>query len=136
MTAAVPHFCALQKEILLSDIIVCSVAYILTFAITASTVFLSLKVAQLVFCFLHCLLHLIFTTGTIISSYVSFIIYPCVQPFVTIVLYALAGTVGFVTHYLIPQLRKHHPWLWISHPVLKTKEYYQFEPRGQCPYCM
>lgn len=52
------------------------------------------------------------------------------QPFVTIVLYALAGTVGFVTHYLIPQLRKHHPWLWISHPVLKTKEYDQFEPRG------
>ncbi|XP_008427418.1 pecanex-like protein 1 isoform X3 [Poecilia reticulata] len=82
-----------MKEILLSDLVVCSVAYILTFAITASTVFLSLK------------------------------------PFVTIVLYALAGTVGFVTHYLIPQLRKHHPWLWISHPVLKTKEYYQFEPR-------
>ncbi|XP_029030939.1 pecanex-like protein 1 isoform X2 [Betta splendens] len=82
-----------MKEILLSDVVVCSVAYILTFAITASTVFLSLK------------------------------------PFVTIVLYALAATVGFVTHYLIPQLRKHHPWLWISHPVLKTKEYYQFEPR-------
>ncbi|XP_054654298.1 pecanex-like protein 2 isoform X2 [Dunckerocampus dactyliophorus] len=82
-----------MKEILLSDAIVCSLAYILTFAITASTVFLSLK------------------------------------PFVTIVLYALAGTVGFVTHYLIPQLRKHHPWLWISHPVLKTKEYHQFEPR-------
>ncbi|XP_072292501.1 pecanex-like protein 2 isoform X1 [Eucyclogobius newberryi] len=82
-----------MKEILLSDLVVCSVAYILTFAITTSTVFLSLK------------------------------------PFVTIVLYALAGTVGFVTHYLIPQLRKHHPWLWISHPVLKTKEYYQFEPR-------
>ncbi|KAM3863094.1 pecanex-like protein 2 [Diretmus argenteus] len=82
-----------MKDILLSDVVVCSVAYILTFAITASTVFLSLK------------------------------------PFVTIVLYALAGTVGFVTHYLIPQLRKHHPWLWISHPVLKTKEYHQFEPR-------
>ncbi|XP_061646869.1 pecanex-like protein 2 isoform X1 [Phyllopteryx taeniolatus] len=82
-----------MKEILLSDVIVCSLAYILTFAVTASTVFLSLK------------------------------------PFVTIVLYALAGTVGFVTHYLIPQLRKHHPWLWISHPLLKTKEYHQFEPR-------
>ncbi|KAJ3610686.1 hypothetical protein NHX12_022778, partial [Muraenolepis orangiensis] len=82
-----------MKEILLSDVVVCSVAYILTFALTASTVFLSLK------------------------------------PFVTIVLYALAGTVGLVTHYLIPQLRKHHPWLWISHPVLKTKEYHQFEPR-------
>uniref|UniRef100_A0A8C5FW89 Pecanex-like protein n=1 Tax=Gadus morhua TaxID=8049 RepID=A0A8C5FW89_GADMO len=85
--------CGLQKEILMSDIVVCSVAYILTFALTASTVFLSLK------------------------------------PFVTIVLYALAGTVGLVTHYLIPQLRKHHPWLWLSHPVLKTKEFHQFEPR-------
>uniref|UniRef100_A0A3Q1JH41 Pecanex-like protein n=1 Tax=Anabas testudineus TaxID=64144 RepID=A0A3Q1JH41_ANATE len=93
LPAALPPSCALQKEILVSDVVVCSVAYILTFAITASTVFLSLK------------------------------------PFVTIVLYALAGTVGFVTHYLIPQLRKHHPWLWISHPVLKTKEYHQFEPR-------
>ncbi|XP_038846859.1 pecanex-like protein 2 [Salvelinus namaycush] len=81
------------KEILLSDLVVCSIAYILTFAITSSTVFLSLK------------------------------------PFVTIVLYALAGTVGFVTHYLIPQLRKHHPWLWISHPVLKSNEYSQYEPR-------
>uniref|UniRef100_A0A8C7DQ39 Pecanex-like protein n=1 Tax=Oncorhynchus kisutch TaxID=8019 RepID=A0A8C7DQ39_ONCKI len=79
----------LQKEILLSDLVVCSIAYILTFAITSSTVFLSLKV----------------------------------------VLYALAGTVGFVTHYLVPQLRKHHPWLWISHPVLKSNEYSQFEPR-------
>lgn len=38
---------ALQKEILLSDVVVCSVAYILTFAITASTVFLSLKVSFL-----------------------------------------------------------------------------------------
>uniref|UniRef100_A0A3Q3WMZ3 Pecanex-like protein n=1 Tax=Mola mola TaxID=94237 RepID=A0A3Q3WMZ3_MOLML len=88
-----PASCTPQKEILLSDTVACSVAYILTFALTASTVFLSLK------------------------------------PFVTIVLYALAGTVGFVTHYLIPQLRKHHPWLWISHPILKPKEYHQFEPR-------
>uniref|UniRef100_A0AAR2M5P3 Pecanex-like protein n=1 Tax=Pygocentrus nattereri TaxID=42514 RepID=A0AAR2M5P3_PYGNA len=80
------------KEILLSDLVVCTVASVLTFAVTASTVFLSLR------------------------------------PFVTIVLYALAATVGFVTHYLIPQLRKHHPWLWISHPVLKSKEYSQFEP--------
>ncbi|KAJ8247997.1 hypothetical protein GJAV_G00237000 [Gymnothorax javanicus] len=81
------------KEILHSDLVVCTLAAILTFAVTASTVFLSLK------------------------------------PFVTIVLYALAGTVGFTTHYLIPQLRKHHPWLWISQPVLKSREYSQFEPR-------
>ncbi|XP_053358664.1 pecanex-like protein 1 [Clarias gariepinus] len=80
------------REILISDLAVCTMASVLTFAVTASTVFLSLR------------------------------------PFVTIVLYALAATVGFVTHYLIPQLRKHHPWLWLSHPVLKSKEYSQFEP--------
>uniref|UniRef100_A0A8C4HW18 Pecanex-like protein n=1 Tax=Dicentrarchus labrax TaxID=13489 RepID=A0A8C4HW18_DICLA len=105
-----------MKEILLSDVVVCSVAYILTFAITASTVFLSLKTISKGFCLI------------INFHYVSYVP-TCFQPFVTIVLYALAGTVGFVTHYLIPQLRKHHPWLWISHPVLKTKEYHQFEPR-------
>ena len=44
MIAALPLTCFLQKEILLSDVVVCSVAYILTFALTASTVFLSLKV--------------------------------------------------------------------------------------------
>uniref|UniRef100_A0A8C9WBE6 Pecanex-like protein n=1 Tax=Scleropages formosus TaxID=113540 RepID=A0A8C9WBE6_SCLFO len=80
-------------SVLHSDLVVCTIASVLTFAVTSSTVFLSLK------------------------------------PFVTIVLYALGGTVGFVAHYLIPQLRKHHPWLWISHPVLKSKEYSQFEPR-------
>lgn len=48
IVAALPPSCALQKEILLSDVVVCSVAYILTFAITASTVFLSLKVRFLI----------------------------------------------------------------------------------------
>ncbi|XP_067567184.1 pecanex-like protein 2 isoform X3 [Pseudorca crassidens] len=81
------------KDILKSDLIICSVAAILSFAVSASTVFLSLR------------------------------------PFLSIVLFALAGTVGFVTHYLLPQLRKHHPWMWISHPVLKNKEYQQREVR-------
>lgn len=100
----------------------CSVAYILTFAITASTVFLSLKVNPLFLPSSHA------PPRRIAESAALFL--PGLQPFVTIVLYALAATVGFVTHYLIPQLRKHHPWLWISHPLLKTKEYHQFEPRG------
>nr|XP_058909822.1 pecanex-like protein 2 [Kogia breviceps] len=81
------------KDILKSDLIICSVAAILSFAVSASTVFLSLR------------------------------------PFLSIVLFALAGAVGFVTHYLLPQLRKHHPWMWISHPVLKNKEYQQQEVR-------
>ncbi|XP_045293297.1 pecanex-like protein 2 isoform X4 [Leopardus geoffroyi] len=81
------------KDILKSDLIICSVAAVLSFAVSASTVFLSLR------------------------------------PFLSVVLFALAGSVGFVTHYMLPQLRKHHPWMWISHPVLKNKEYQQREVR-------
>ncbi|XP_064913842.1 pecanex-like protein 2 isoform X2 [Columba livia] len=81
------------KEILKSDLIVCTAAAVLSFAVSASTVFLSLR------------------------------------PFLSIVLFALAWTVGFVTHYVLPQLRKHHPWLWISHPILKSKEHQQREVR-------
>uniref|UniRef100_A0A8C0C2C0 Pecanex-like protein n=1 Tax=Buteo japonicus TaxID=224669 RepID=A0A8C0C2C0_9AVES len=81
------------KEVLKSDLIVCTVAAVLSFAVSASTVFLSLR------------------------------------PFLSIVLFALAWTVGFVTHYVLPQLRKHHPWLWISHPILKSKEHQQREVR-------
>ncbi|XP_053917730.1 pecanex-like protein 2 isoform X2 [Cuculus canorus] len=81
------------KEILKSDLIVCTAAAVLSFAVSASTMFLSLR------------------------------------PFLSIVLFALAWTVGFVTHYILPQLRKHHPWLWISHPILKSKEHQQREVR-------
>ncbi|XP_053461971.1 pecanex-like protein 2 isoform X3 [Nycticebus coucang] len=81
------------KDMLKSDLLVCAVAAVLSFAVSASTVFLSLR------------------------------------PFLSIVLFALAGSVGFVAHYVLPQLRKHHPWMWISHPVLKNKEYHQRELR-------
>ncbi|XP_063134150.1 pecanex-like protein 2 isoform X2 [Rattus norvegicus] len=80
-------------DVLRSDLIICSAAAVLSFAVSASTVFLSLR------------------------------------PFLSIVLFALAGTVGLITHHLLPQLRKHHPWMWISHPVLKSKEYQQREAR-------
>ncbi|KAB0407477.1 hypothetical protein E2I00_007649, partial [Balaenoptera physalus] len=46
------------------------------------------------------------------------------------VLYALAGAVGFFTHYLLPQLRKQLPWFCLSQPVLKPLEYSQYEVRG------
>lgn len=49
------------------------------------------------------------------------------------VLYALAGAVGFFTHYLLPQLRKQLPWFCLSQPVLKPLEYSQYEVRGECP---
>lgn len=47
-------------------------------------------------------------------------------------LYALAGAVGFFTHYLLPQLRKQLPWFCLSQPVLKPQEYSQYEVRGEC----
>ncbi|XP_028623600.1 pecanex-like protein 2 [Grammomys surdaster] len=81
------------KDVLRSDLLICSAAAVLSFAVSASTVFLSLR------------------------------------PFLSIVLFALAGTVGLITHHLLPQLRKHHPWMWISHPVLRSKEYQQREAR-------
>lgn len=54
------------------------------------------------------------------------------QPALSFVLYILAGVLGFITHYLLPQLRKQLPWFCLAHPVLRSKEYSQFEVRGEC----
>ncbi|XP_076013464.1 pecanex-like protein 1 isoform X2 [Genypterus blacodes] len=56
-------------------------------------------------------------------------VFIALQPFLSYVLYALLGTVGLLTHYLLPQVRKQLPWYCFSHPLLKTKEYYQYEVR-------
>uniref|UniRef100_A0A8D0L6T7 Pecanex-like protein n=1 Tax=Sphenodon punctatus TaxID=8508 RepID=A0A8D0L6T7_SPHPU len=82
------------REILHSDLVMCLVIAVLTFAVSASTVFIALK------------------------SVLGY------------VLYALAGLVGFLTHYLLPQLRKQLPWFCLSQPALKPREYSQFEVRG------
>ncbi|XP_067098857.1 pecanex-like protein 1 isoform X2 [Osmerus mordax] len=57
-------------------------------------------------------------------------VFIALQPFLSYVLYGLLGAVGLLTHYLLPQARKQLPWYCFSHPLLKTKEYYQFEVRG------
>ncbi|OWK09425.1 hypothetical protein Celaphus_00006026, partial [Cervus elaphus hippelaphus] len=51
-------------------------------------------------------------------------------PALKYVLYALVGFVGFVTHYVLPQVRKQLPWHCFSHPLLKTLEYNQYEVRN------
>ncbi|KAF7653657.1 hypothetical protein LDENG_00080250 [Lucifuga dentata] len=56
-------------------------------------------------------------------------VFIALQPFLSYILYALLGTVGLLTHYLLPQVRKQLPWYCFSHPLLKTKEYYQYEVR-------
>ncbi|XP_061595772.1 pecanex-like protein 3 isoform X1 [Cololabis saira] len=81
------------REILHSDLVMCPLMAVITFAISASTVFIAL------------------------------------QPALSFVLYILAGAVGFITHYLLPQLRKQLPWFCLAHPVLRSKEYSQFEVR-------
>ncbi|GAA6108832.1 pecanex-like protein 3 isoform X2 [Tachysurus ichikawai] len=81
------------KEILHSDLVMCPLMAIISFAISASTVFIAL------------------------------------QPALSFVLYILAGVVGFLTHYLLPQFRKQLPWFCLAHPVLRSREYSQFEVR-------
>uniref|UniRef100_A0A672PEC4 Pecanex-like protein n=1 Tax=Sinocyclocheilus grahami TaxID=75366 RepID=A0A672PEC4_SINGR len=88
-----PFSLTLQKETLHSDLVMCPLMAIITFAISASTVFIAL------------------------------------QPALSFVLYILAGVVGFTTHYLLPQLRKQLPWFCLAHPVLRSREYSQFEVR-------
>ena len=39
----------------------------------------------------------------------------------------MAGGLGFIIHYIIPQLRKEMPWLCCSHPVLNSRERNFFE---------
>ncbi|XP_058423229.1 pecanex-like protein 1 isoform X9 [Diceros bicornis minor] len=57
-------------------------------------------------------------------------VFTVLQPALKYVLYALVGFVGFVTHYLLPQVRKQLPWHCFSHPLLKTVEYNQYEVRN------
>ena len=58
------------------------------------------------------------------------IVSPIPQPTLFDVLAYLAGSLGFVTHYVIPQLRKEMPWLCCSHPALPSYERPLFEVRG------
>ncbi|KAF5282134.1 hypothetical protein FQR65_LT02831 [Abscondita terminalis] len=46
------------------------------------------------------------------------------------VLWCIAGSLGFLLHYVIPQLRKQLPWLCIARPVLRSHEYGQYQVRG------
>lgn len=111
-----------QNERLQSDLIVCVVIAVLYFAIHVSTVFIALQVLETVF-FVVVFSAERIQTGTVV------LVSP--QPYLSYVLYGLLGAVGLLTHYLLPQLRKQLPWHCFSHPLLKTKEYYQFEVRGK-----
>ncbi|XP_012936159.1 pecanex-like protein 1 [Aplysia californica] len=54
---------------------------------------------------------------------------PALQPVLSDILYLLAGSVGFIIHYIIPQTRKEMPWLCCSHPIIRSKEWMLFEAK-------
>lgn len=54
-------------------------------------------------------------------------VFTVLQPDINYVLHTGACILGFTIHYIVPQLRKHLPWLCIAKPILKAKEFGQFE---------
>ncbi|XP_053608711.1 pecanex-like protein 1 isoform X2 [Plodia interpunctella] len=54
-------------------------------------------------------------------------VFTTLRPQLNMVLWIIAGILGWVLHYLIPQLRKQQPWLCLAGPVLRQLEHAQFE---------
>ncbi|KAG6453725.1 hypothetical protein O3G_MSEX008304 [Manduca sexta] len=54
-------------------------------------------------------------------------VFTTLRPQLNTVLWIIAGILGWVLHYLTPQLRKQQPWLCLAGPVLKQHEHAQYE---------
>ncbi|XP_030379879.1 protein pecanex [Scaptodrosophila lebanonensis] len=54
-------------------------------------------------------------------------VFTVLQPDLNVVLYAFIGVLGVLLHYAVPQMRKHMPWLCFARPLLRQKEFGQFE---------
>ncbi|XP_053672455.1 protein pecanex [Anopheles nili] len=54
-------------------------------------------------------------------------VFTVLQPEINHVLHSGACILGFLIHYIVPQLRKHLPWLCIAKPILKPEEFGLFE---------
>ena len=66
-------------------------------------------------------------TFTIHSSTV----FTALQPELNPVLWGITSCLGFLLHYIVPQLRKQLPWQCLARPVLRSYEHAQFEVREQ-----
>ncbi len=49
------------------------------------------------------------------------------QPGLGEILWIAPSVLGFLLHYILPQMRKQLPWLCFSHPLMRSQEYEQFE---------
>ncbi|XP_031828989.1 pecanex isoform X2 [Nomia melanderi] len=56
-------------------------------------------------------------------------VFTALQPELNPVLWGIVSCLGFLLHYIVPQLRKQLPWLCLSRPVLRSHEHAQFEVR-------
>ncbi|XP_066601607.1 pecanex-like protein 1 isoform X2 [Prorops nasuta] len=56
-------------------------------------------------------------------------VFTALQPELNPVLWGIASCLGFLLHYIVPQLRKELPWLCLSKPVLRSYEHAIFEVR-------
>ncbi|XP_057329503.1 pecanex-like protein 1 isoform X1 [Microplitis mediator] len=70
----------------------------------------------------------------IVIGVLSFIIhcstiFTALQSQINDVLWGVVSCLGFILHYIIPQLRKQLPWLCLARPVLRSHEHAQFEVR-------
>lgn len=57
-------------------------------------------------------------------------VFTVLQPELCPVLWSIAACMGFVLHYVIPQLRKQLPWMCIARPIFRSYEYTQYQIRG------
>ncbi|XP_078349641.1 pecanex-like protein 1 isoform X3 [Oculina patagonica] len=72
-----------------------------------------------------CLFILVFVFAIHLST-----VFTALQPYVSYVLYAVAGLLGIINHYLWPQLHKPLPWLCFARPFLRSREFNQYEVKA------
>lgn len=65
--------------------------------------------------------------GAIVMSLHSSTVFTALQPELNPILQSFVIVLGFLIHYLIPQMRKYLPWLCFAKPILKQKEYGMYE---------
>lgn len=63
----------------------------------------------------------------LVFSLHSSTVFTVLQPELNPVLRAFVIVLGFLLHYVIPQMRKYFPWLCLAKPILKQHEYGMFE---------
>lgn len=65
--------------------------------------------------------------GVLVFSLHSSTVFTVLQPELNPILQTFAIVLGFLLHYVLPQMRKYLPWLCFAKPIFKQKEYGLYE---------